>query len=58
MLFAMAKLLQHCNTEAIIPASVTEQHLAKVTQSVIENKQTNLLAGNLADSHSAEKTGF
>lgn len=58
MLFAMAKLLQHCNTESIIPSSVTEQHLAKVTQSVVENRQANLLAGNLADNHGIEKNGF
>ena len=31
-LFAVTKLLQLCDASAIIPASVTEQHLAKVTQ--------------------------
>ena len=30
-LFAVSKLLQHCDTAQIIPASVTEQHLAIVT---------------------------
>jgi hypothetical protein len=57
-LFAIPKLLQHCNTASIIPASVTEQHLAKVSQSLIENNQTNLLAGNLADSQRSEMSGF
>ena len=46
-LFAVCKLLQHCNTAAIIPASVTEQHLATVNQSVLTNNQASLLAGNL-----------
>ena len=51
MLFSVTKLLEHCNTSAIIPASVTEHHLAKVTQSVVKNNQSsNLLAGNLAQS--------
>ena len=47
-LFAMSKLLQHCNTAQIIPASVTEQHLVKVSHSLVENSQSNKIAGNLA----------
>lgn len=36
-LFSVTKLLEHCNPSSIIPASVTEHHLAKVTQSVVKN---------------------
>ena len=49
-LFAVPKLLQHTKASAIIPASITEQHLAKVNQSIIQNNQANILAGNLAAS--------
>ena len=36
-LFSVPKLLLRCNTATIQPASVTEHHLAKITQSVIEH---------------------
>ena len=47
-LFALAKLLQHCDSKAVMPASTAEQHLRKVTQSVLDDRQANLLVGNAA----------
>ena len=57
-LFAVTKLLQHTDASSIIPASVTEQHLAKVNQSTMENKQANLLAGGMAQSGDREMNAF
>lgn len=57
-LFSVTKLLEHCNTASITPNSVTEHHLAKVTQSVVKNNQANLLAGNLAPSQNQEMSAF
>ena len=48
MLFSVTKLMEHCNSPTIIPASVTEHHLSKVTQSVFKNEaHQNALAGSL-----------
>ena len=47
-LFALAKLLQHCDSKAIMPASTTEEHLKKITASVLDDRQANLLVGNAA----------
>ena len=48
-LFALSKLIQHCESKAIIPASTTEQHLKKVTHNIIEESKTNLQPGAAAD---------
>jgi len=44
-LFAVSKLLQHCDSRKVIPASVTELHLSRVTASVVDR---NLIAGSAA----------
>ena len=48
-LFAISKLLFNCQSSAVVPASVTEQHLANVTRQEISNNngvnQANLLTG-------------
>jgi len=35
-IFAVPKLLQNCVSSAVVPASVTEQHLANVTSQDID----------------------
>ena len=38
-LFALTRMLHYCDTDSIIPSSVTEQHLAKISNSRVERNQ-------------------
>ena len=60
VLFSVSKLLQHCDTRSLIPASVTEEHLKTISQSSVTGGDGahgyHALAG--ADQALAEMSGL